>query len=96
VVSFLGCFSIRVIKSAKICEICGLKRFFDLALAGFLLCLLSVSILVVGLVVRLTSEGPVLYWSERVGIDNQIFRMPKFRTMRVDNSGCRNPSHEKS
>jgi len=53
-------------------------------MAGFLLCVLSIPILVVGLMVRLTSEGPALYWSDRVGIDNSIFRMPKFRTMRVD------------
>ncbi len=71
-------------KFAEICEICELKRIFDLAMAGFLLCFLSVPILVVGLVVKLTSEGPALYWSDRVGIDNTIFRMPKFRTMRVD------------
>lgn len=71
-------------KSAKICEICGLKRFFDLALAGFLLCLLSVPIFVVGLMVKLTSKGPVLYWSDRVGRNNEIFKMPKFRTMLVD------------
>ena len=61
-----------------------MKRFFDLVMAGFLLCFLSVPILVVGLMVRLTSEGPALYWSDRVGINNSIFRMPKFRTMRVD------------
>jgi len=72
------------LKSAKICEICGLKRFFDLAMASFLLCFLSIPILVVGLLVRLTSKGPVLYWSDRVGRYNEIFRMPKFRTMRVD------------
>jgi len=61
-----------------------MKRLFDMILAGFLLCFLSVPILIAGLIVKLTSEGPVLYWSDRVGIDNRIFRMPKFRTMRVD------------
>jgi len=71
-------------KFAEICEICGLKRIFDLAMAGFLLCFLSIPILVVGLMVRLTSKGPALYWSDRVGINNTIFRMPKFRTMHVD------------
>jgi len=71
-------------KSAKICEICGLKRVFDLAMAGFLLCFLSIPILVVGLMVKLTSKGLALYWSSRVGVNNEIFRMPKFRTMRVD------------
>jgi O-antigen biosynthesis protein WbqP len=40
--------------------------------------------LVVGLAVRLTSAGPVLYWSSRVGRDGVLFRMPKFRTMRID------------
>ena len=68
----------------KICEICGLKRIFDLVMASFLLCFLSVPILVVGLMVKLTSKGPALYWSNRVGIHNTIFRMPKFRTMRID------------
>jgi len=53
-------------------------------MASFLLCFLSVPILVVGLMVKLTSKGPVLYWSDRVGINNTIFRMPKFRTMRMD------------
>jgi len=61
-----------------------MKRLFDLTTAGFLLCFLSVPVLVVGLMVKLTSKGPVLYWSDRVGINNTIFRMPKFRTMRVD------------
>jgi len=68
----------------KIFEICGLKRIFDLVVAGFLLCFLSVPILVVGLIVKLSSEGPALYWSDRVGINNTIFRMPKFRTMIID------------
>jgi O-antigen biosynthesis protein WbqP len=35
-------------------------------------------------VVKLTSAGPILYWSDRIGRDNKIFKMPKFRTMRVD------------
>ena len=61
-----------------------MKRIVDLAMAGFLLCFLSVPIFIVGLIVKLTSEGPVLYWSDRVGINNSIFRMPKFRTMRID------------
>ncbi|MCD6225324.1 MAG: sugar transferase, partial [Deltaproteobacteria bacterium] len=61
-----------------------MKHLFDLVMAWCLLCFLSVPILIVGLMVRLTSEGPALYWSDRVGIDNSIFRMPKFRTMRVD------------
>ena len=71
-------------ESAKICEICGLKRIFDLVMAFGVLVFLSVPILVIELMVKLTSEGPVLYWSDRVGINNTIFRMPKFRTMRID------------
>lgn len=68
-----------------------MKRIFDLAMAWCLLCFLSIPILVVGLMVRLTSEGPALYWSDRVGINNGIFRMPKFRTMRVDTPAI--PTH---
>lgn len=40
--------------------------------------------LLIALAIKLTSKGPVLYWSDRVGVDNSIFKMPKFRTMRVD------------
>ena len=61
-----------------------MKRIFDLSMAGFLLCFLSVPIFVVGLIIKLNSEGPALYWSDRIGKDNTIFRMPKFRTMRVN------------
>ena len=61
-----------------------MKRFFDLVMAGFLLCVLSVPFIAVALMVKLTSKGAVIYWSDRVGINNNIFRMPKFRTMRVD------------
>lgn len=61
-----------------------MKRIFDLTFAWFLLCLLSVLLIILALIVKLTSKGPVLYWSDRVGINNTIFRMPKFRTMHVD------------
>lgn len=61
-----------------------MKRFFDLSLGLFALLLLLVPILLVALMVRVTSAGPVIYWSDRVGCDNKIFRMPKFRSMRVD------------
>ncbi len=71
-------------ESAKICEICGLKRLFDLVMASILLCFLSVPFIAVALIVKLTSRGAVIYWSDRVGINNVIFRMPKFRTMRID------------
>lgn len=61
-----------------------MKRLFDLLLALILACFFAAPLLLVALVVRLTSPGPALYWSDRVGRNNQIFRMPKFRSMRVD------------
>jgi len=53
-------------------------------LAFFFLLLLLVPIALVAVIVKLTSFGPVVYWSDRVGRNNKIFRMPKFRTMRAD------------
>jgi O-antigen biosynthesis protein WbqP len=61
-----------------------MKRFFDLTLALCACLVLLLPILLVALAVRLTSRGPALYWSDRVGRHNRIFRMPKFRSMRVD------------
>jgi O-antigen biosynthesis protein WbqP len=61
-----------------------MKRLFDLCLALFALLFLLFPILIVAMVVRLTSFGSVLYWSDRIGRNNTIFKMPKFRTMRVD------------
>jgi O-antigen biosynthesis protein WbqP len=61
-----------------------MKRLFDLCLALFALLFLVLPFLLVAVVVRLTSTGPILYWSDRVGRYNKIFKMPKFRTMRVD------------
>lgn len=60
-----------------------MKRLFDLLLAAMAAVVLAIPVLVVALLVRLTSPGPILYWSDRVGRDNKIFRMPKFRSMRV-------------
>lgn len=62
----------------------GMKRLFDFSLALALLLLLSAPMILIAVLIRLTSRGPVLYWSDRIGIDNRIFRMPKFRTMSVD------------
>ena len=56
----------------------------DLAIAMVASVILFVPIIVVAVLVKLTSRGPALYWSDRVGRDNQIFSMPKFRSMRVD------------
>jgi O-antigen biosynthesis protein WbqP len=60
-----------------------LKRLFDLALAILLSGVLALPVLIVAVMVRLTSPGPALYWSDRVGRQNRIFRMPKFRSMRT-------------
>ena len=61
-----------------------MKRLFDFILALMATSILFVPIVVVAIFVRLTSKGPALYWSDRVGKNNHIFRMPKFRSMKVD------------
>ena len=61
-----------------------IKRAFDIVLSVFGIVLAAAPLALMALAVRLTSPGPVLHWSRRVGRDNQIFRMPKFRTMRTD------------
>ena len=61
-----------------------MKRIFDAILAVLLLVLLSIPMLIIALLVRLTSAGPAWYWSERVGKNNDIFKMPKYRTMKID------------
>jgi O-antigen biosynthesis protein WbqP len=60
-----------------------MKRAFDLLLAVCAAALLAGPILVIALLVRSTSAGPALYWSERVGKNNRTFSMPKFRSMRM-------------
>lgn len=61
-----------------------MKRLIDLVLSLVVALLLVGPIFFVAVAVRLTSKGPALYWSDRVGQDNQIFKMPKFRSMRID------------
>lgn len=61
-----------------------MKRLFDLTLALVAAVLLALPIGVLALLVRFTSPGPALYWSDRVGRHNHIFQMPKFRSMRVN------------
>ena len=61
-----------------------MKRIFDLLIGVFLSALLLIPMLLITGIVKVTSEGPVLYWSDRIGQRNVIFRMPKFRTMRLD------------
>ena len=58
-----------------------MKRLFDLILGIVALFFLSGPMLLVALAVRLTSAGPAIYWSDRVGLNNKLFKMPKFRTM---------------
>jgi O-antigen biosynthesis protein WbqP len=60
-----------------------MKRLFDLFLVIIAVLVVSVPILLVAVAVRLTSPGPALYWSDRVGRHNKIFKMPKFRSMHV-------------
>jgi len=60
------------------------KRLFDLVLVCFAIILFLIPFLFLFVAVRLSSKGPALYWSDRVGLDNKIFKMPKFRTMRIE------------
>lgn len=61
-----------------------MKRLFDLLLGLMATTILFVPLVVVAVLVRFTSPGPALYWSDRVGRHNKIFKMPKFRSMRID------------
>ncbi len=61
-----------------------MKRIFDLLLGIAVFMLLATFILLVAIAVRLSSKGPVLYWSDRIGKDNKTFKMPKFRSMLLD------------
>jgi O-antigen biosynthesis protein WbqP len=61
-----------------------IKRSFDIVLTLLALVMLALPMLATAIAVRLTSAGPALYWSDRVGKNNQIFKMPKFRSMRID------------
>ncbi len=61
-----------------------MNRLLDLAVASLVLPVLALPLLLTAVLIRLTSPGPALYWSDRVGRHNRIFRMPKFRSMRID------------
>ncbi len=61
-----------------------MKRLVELAVALMAAVFLALPIVMTALAVRLTSPGPALYWSDRVGRHNRIFKMPKFRSMRID------------
>ena len=60
-----------------------MKRIFDLVLVTLASIVLAIPFILVAMAVRLTSRGPVLYWSDRVGRNNSLFCMPKFRSMRI-------------
>mgnify|MGYP006272435705 FL=1 len=61
-----------------------LKRTIDLILLMIALVFLAIPMLIVAIMVKITSPGPIVFWSDRVGQYNRIFRMPKFRTMQVN------------
>jgi O-antigen biosynthesis protein WbqP len=61
-----------------------MKRIFDLLMSVFALMVFLMPAALVALIVRLTSAGPIIYWSDRAGQHNKIFKMPKFRTMRTN------------
>tara|TARA_R110002072_G_scaffold1989_5_gene16602 strand:- start:55359 stop:55919 length:561 start_codon:yes stop_codon:yes gene_type:complete len=61
-----------------------MKRVFDFLLSLILLILFTPLMVIVFIMVKLTSKGPALFWSQRVGIDNKLFSMPKFRTMKIE------------
>ncbi len=61
-----------------------MKRVFDLLMSLIAAVIFFIPLCLLAIVVKATSKGPVLYWSDRVGRDNRIFSMPKLRTMRVD------------
>ena len=60
-----------------------MKRAFDLTLAIFLSLSLLIPIILISILIKLSSPGPVIYWSERIGINNENFFMPKFRSMKI-------------
>ncbi len=68
-----------------------MKRLFDFSVALLSLLILLPLIVIISLAIKLTSPGPILYWSDRVGRNNVLFKMPKFRTMRIDTPAL--PTH---
>lgn len=61
-----------------------MKRLVDLIFALTIALALFLPMMLLVAVIKLTSKGPVLYWSDRIGRNNKIFRMPKFRSMQID------------
>jgi len=61
-----------------------MKRFIDIAFSLLAIIVFIIPIVVICVLIKITSKGPIIYWSERVGRDNTVFNMPKFRTMIVE------------
>jgi O-antigen biosynthesis protein WbqP len=61
-----------------------MKKTFDIVSAIFLILLLLPIVVIIGLLIKATSKGNIIYWSDRMGGNGQIFKMPKFRTMKSD------------
>ena len=61
-----------------------MKRFFDLVIATIIIIILIIPMILIMVSIRLTSKGPAFYWSDRVGLGNKIYKMPKFRTMKIE------------
>jgi O-antigen biosynthesis protein WbqP len=61
-----------------------MKRIFDIAMSSLLLLILAIPMAALAFAVKLTSSGPILYWSRRIGRSNRVFAMPKFRSMRTE------------
>jgi O-antigen biosynthesis protein WbqP len=75
-----------------------MKRLFDIFFAIILICIFLIPAILIALVLFLRSEGNLIYWSDRVGINNKLFKMPKFRTMQINapvvaTHLLKNPSH---
>lgn len=71
-------------RTNRVTECFQMKRLLDLTVALVATVFLALPILLIAFAVRLTSPGPALYWSDRIGRHNRIFKMPKFRSMRID------------
>lgn len=61
-----------------------MKRMFDITMSSLLLLILAIPMAALAFAVKLTSRGPILYWSRRIGRNNRVFAMPKFRSMRTE------------
>jgi O-antigen biosynthesis protein WbqP len=61
-----------------------IKRLFDITVSLLAFLVMAIPMLVISVLIKLTSKGPVVHWSNRVGRDNIIFKMPKFRTMQAN------------